>query len=73
MLTSYDLSCGYVETKIKNGFRHKLYREHGTYHVMIFDENSGKRIEWNSYRLLTEARKDFRQKRNHILDWEKSK
>jgi len=73
MLTSYQLSCGYVDVKSKNGFTHKLYREHGVYHVRIFDENSGKRIEWNSYRLLTEARADFRAKRTHILDWEKSK
>ncbi len=57
-LTSYALSCGYVESHEWNGHGVKLWREHTVYHVRHTYPN-GKRT-WESTRLLKLARKWYR-------------
>jgi len=63
MITSYELSCGCFDSKEKDGLRRKIFREHGVYHVQVFVSDNGMRVEWNSFRLLARARKDFNRKR----------
>lgn len=58
-LSAYALSCGYLETIDDNGVNTTLWREHGTYHVRKHDHNTGKRIFWESFRKLNDARRRF--------------
>ena len=57
-LTNYSLSCGYYEYQEKNGIRIELWKEE-CYHVRKHDFNIGKRIFWNSFDKLTDARKFY--------------
>jgi hypothetical protein len=56
-LTSYGLSCGYIEKYIKDDKQITLWKEHGVYHVRAHDFNTGLRIAWHTTYSLTEARK----------------
>jgi len=55
-LTEYSFTCGYIQTQTKDNVRTQLYFEGACYHVRAFCEDTGKRLYWDSYRLLTNAR-----------------
>jgi hypothetical protein len=67
-ISRYELNCGCCLRQTVNGFEHKLFQEHTVYHVQIFDLSSPARprTEWNSFRLLEDARKNFRLKRARV-------
>ncbi len=59
-LTTYGFACGYIEHKtLPDGSRTELYRD-GCWHVRKFGPLQ-ERIVWECPRLLTDARKLFRQ------------
>jgi hypothetical protein len=67
-LTAYGLACGYVESEWFNvnlpsteGIKVTLWHELGCYHVRAHDFDASKRIFWDSFRSLPEARKRYRQ------------
>jgi hypothetical protein len=56
-LTPYALACGYIQQKEKEGKQVSLWNEGGPlYHVRLHDFNAGKRIFWESFERLTDAR-----------------
>ena len=66
-LSLYSFCCGYVQREEKNNIRKELYMEHSTFHVKKYKIVNGdglKLIEWNTYKLLTPARKDFNK---HVI------
>ena len=60
-LSAYGLACGYVDSwrNRETGEYAELYKEHGVYHVRLFVDN--KRLVWDSFYLLAEARKRFKE------------
>jgi len=58
-LSEYALSCGYVE-RYDNGEEWLTLWKEGCYHVRHHDFISDKRICWESFDTLNEARKFFR-------------
>jgi hypothetical protein len=58
-LTSYGLSCGYIQRHELNGINITLWKEHNCYHVRGHNHNTSNRLFWNSYSTLTPARKDY--------------
>lgn len=59
-LSTYSLYCGYVQSKRKKAVESKLYYD-GNYHVkkyQVINDNL-ELIEWNTFELLTHARKNF--------------
>jgi hypothetical protein len=58
-LTRYGLACGYVEQTWINETHVSLWMEHSTLHVRAHDHSEGKRLLWDSFSTVTEARKDF--------------
>ena len=59
-LTPYALACGYLEEKEKAGIRVQLWHDGGPYYqVKAFDHSKGKRIFWDSFERLTDARRRF--------------
>lgn len=68
MMTShYDFICGAVDAVEVNGIRISMWHESNCYHVRSHDFNEHKRIEWNSFKLLSKARQDFaRMKKRHL-------
>lgn len=61
-LSFYSFCCGCVQREEKNNIRKVLFMEHSTFHVKKYKvANNGdlELIEWNTYELLTPARKDF--------------
>lgn len=61
-LTAYDLGCGYVQRRtLAPDFQITLWLEHSTYHVRAHDFSEHRRVFWDSFRTLTEARKRFAQ------------
>jgi hypothetical protein len=68
MLSDYELSCGYVESAMRNKVQVKLWKEHGVYHIRAHDFNSHARIDWKVYPELKQARACFdRMVCKHIL------
>jgi len=59
MLSSYALACGCIERKHYGNVQVTLWLEHGTYHVRAHDFEQHKRIFWDSFRTLSQARKCF--------------
>lgn len=59
-LTNYALSCGYIERKEKNNVSITLWKE-GCYHVRKVNNFLCKRIFWESFDKLTDARKFYNQ------------
>lgn len=61
-LTPYALACGYIQEKENDGKRITLWHEGGqVYHVMLFDHKNHKRIFWESFERLTDARALYRK------------
>jgi hypothetical protein len=60
-LSIYSFCCGYVQRKEKNNMRKVLFMEHSMFHVKKYKVANGELelFEWNTYGLLTPARKDF--------------
>lgn len=63
-LTPYALACGYIEkheTKpgTLGGSSVTLWLEHGTLHVRQHNRDTGKRVFWECFERLTDARKCF--------------
>jgi len=61
-LTPYAFACGYIQENEKDGKRLTLWHEGGPlYHVRMFDHKSHKRIFWESFERLTDARALYRK------------
>jgi hypothetical protein len=61
-LTPYAFACGYVQEKESNGIKVKLWHEGGPlYHVMAFDFNRSKRLFWESFERLSDARAFYKK------------
>ena len=58
-LTAYDLACGYVQRVWAGKVSIALWHEHCTYHVRAHDFGLRRRVFWDTFRTLTEARKRF--------------
>lgn len=66
-LSFYSFCCGYVQREEKNNMRKDLFMEHSTFHVKkykVVNDDDLKLIEWNTFELLTDARKYF-NKQHH--------
>lgn len=67
-LTSYGLSCGYVEQKkLSNGCEIKMYMEHGVINIRAFNPDRAL-VMWDYARHVTAARAAFDQ---FIKNWSK--
>lgn len=55
-LTEYGLACGYIEKKKQHGISTTLWSECHIYHVRQHDYKTGKRIFWESFDSIKEAR-----------------
>ena len=63
-ISSYGLSCGYIQKNVSCAYEVQLYREHGIYHVRnIQTRDGGNRtiISWKCYETLLEAKKQYQQ------------
>lgn len=61
-LTVYGLSLGYCHREaISNGRRVEvtLWREHSIYHVRAYDFENHKRLDWECFHSLPQARKAY--------------
>lgn len=58
-LTPYALACGYVERRSSGSVETELWREHEVYHVRQHDHGEHRRVMWESFRLLADARRRF--------------
>ena len=59
-LTRYGLSCGYLETKEVGDVVITMWQEGGPLvHVRAHDFSIGKRLSWESFEKLNDARKYF--------------
>lgn len=65
-LTAYSFACGYIMRYEKNGVQVKIWREHHTYHVSCYNFNTGRRIFWESFDLITPAKKLYFQYADYI-------
>lgn len=65
-LTVYSLRCGYIEIKSCGLIETRLWHEGVCYHVRQNDLETGKRIFWESFPTLTEARNFFNRCPGHI-------
>ncbi len=58
-VSAYGFACGYIEqAKIKT-ISLRLWSENGCYHVRAHDFETHGRLFWDSFRLLSGARKRF--------------
>ena len=58
-LTAYALACGYVESKDLGAVHLSLWSEHGVFHVRAHNRGEGRRVFWESFRTLTDARRHY--------------
>jgi hypothetical protein len=59
-LTAYSFACGYIERKsTEESVDTDLWHEHACFHVRQHDFGNGKRVFWESFPTLKEARKLF--------------
>lgn len=66
-LTHYALACGYIQQFEQDDKRVTLWHEGGpVYHVRAHDFATGTRITWETFEVLTAARKYWRAVRRQI-------
>jgi len=65
-LTSYGLACGYIEQFEHLQQRVTLWKEHNAYHVRRHNFFRNKRVFWDSFETLTEARKRYNESSKEI-------
>lgn len=66
-VTVYGLACGYQQLFENKGKEVRLWHEGGPlYHVRLHDFNKGKRIFWDSFEKLGEARKRYNATKREI-------
>lgn len=58
-ISAYGLACGYVESVYHGRVNVCLWAEGGCYHVRAHDHGERRRVFWESFRLLSDARKHF--------------
>jgi len=66
-ISAYGFACGYVESVYHGRVNVCLWSEHGTYHVRAHDHENKRRVFWDSFRLLSDARKHFDHSRALIV------
>lgn len=66
-VSAYGLACGYIERATLSETQLSLWCEHGVYHVRAHDFGGHGRLFWDSFRLLSAARKRFDMAANMIL------
>lgn len=67
-LTRYALACGYIERFEEMGNSVTLWMEHGCIHVRQHSHIHNKRIFWESFENLNEARKRFDQAKKKLKE-----
>ena len=65
-LTSYGLSCGYIQKHENLMQTITLWKEGGVYHVRRHNHMHNKRVMWDTFDTLTEARKAYNQQAKDI-------
>lgn len=58
-VSAYGFACGYVESVYHGRVNVTLWQEHGVYHVRAHDHGERRRVFWESFRLLSDARRHF--------------
>ena len=67
MLSAYQLACGYTQRlPYLDKISILLWKEHGVYHVRVYDHENSKRLSWESFRLLKDARKEFANQKRKL-------
>lgn len=66
-ISAYGFACGYVESVYHGRVNVTLWQEHGVYHVRAHDHGNKRRVFWDSFRLLSDARSHFRHARALIV------
>ena len=67
-LTAYAFACGYIERKETENLRLDLWREGACWHVRANDFDAANcRLFWESFDLLTEARKFFNAQKRQLF------
>ncbi len=61
LVSVYGFACGLVESAYHGRVNVTLWREHGCYHVRAHDHENSRRLFWDSFRTLGEARRRFRE------------
>lgn len=59
-LSAYAFACGYIQVHKINEIETTLYHD-GCFHVRTNDFNEHKRIKWESYSSLVEARNEYKE------------
>ena len=61
-LSLYSFCCGYVQKEEKENMKKELFMGHSVFHVKVYSLNDGfiDTIVWNTFRSLTEARKNYK-------------
>lgn len=63
-LTPYALACGYVQSYSRDDIATRLDHEGSVFHVRTHDHRDNKRLAWETFTRLTDARREYaRQKR----------
>lgn len=65
-LTPYGLACGYVQKYEHLKQSVTLWREGGVYHVRRHNHLHNKRVFWDTFEKLTDARKVYNKYANEI-------
>ena len=65
-LTPYGLACGYIQRYERLQQSITLWREGGVYHVRRHNHFHNKRVNWETFERLTDARKCYNQSANDI-------
>lgn len=67
LVSAYGFACGYCERAKFGETEVSLWREHGVYHVRAHNFGYHGRLFWDSFRLLSDARKRFMSAGRSIL------
>ncbi len=71
-LTVYALACGYMQKHSANNIETTLYHEGCLFHVRSYNFVEHKRIAWESFESIGEARKEYRRQcKNATINMEK--
>lgn len=70
-LTPYALMCGYVQQVEKDGIQTTLWGDSNGYNVRQHNFNEGKRIFWEDFTKLSDARKRYKQAITLLTIWKK--
>ena len=65
-LTPYSFQCGYIEKKVKSKTETTIWHEGAYYHVRQHDFENHRRVFWESFETLSEARNLFNRQKGKL-------